>query len=140
MKSFLRLDEVKRARSGASECIYESNVEVDSQTVPGVKFTINRISFGRRMELCRRVRDIGQRLEFLEAGDQFREKVEANLLSHEIDRIYLEWGLVGIKGLKIDGELATGELVAEKGPEALTKEIVDAIKGQCGLSEEERKN
>ncbi len=140
MKSFLRLDEVKRTRPGASECTYESNVQVDSQTLPGVKFTIHRISFGRRMELCRRVREIGQRLEFLEAGEEFREKVEANLLSHEIDRIYLEWGLVGIEGLKIDGEPASGELVAEKGPEALTKEIIDAIKSQCGLSEEERKN
>ena len=140
MKSFLRLDEVKRARPRAPECIYESSVVVDSHAIPGVKFTINRISFGRRMELCRRVRDIGQRLEFLEAGDQFREKVEANLLSHEIDGIYLAWGLVGIEGLKIDGELATGDLVAQKGPEALTKEIVDAIKSQCGLSEEERKN
>ena len=140
MKSLLHLDNRGRAGSGALGHNYESRVVCESGAIPGVTFTINRISFGRRMELCRRVRAIGQKLEFLEAGEHFREKVEANLLSHEIDQIYLEWGLVAIEGLTIDGEAATEESVVAKGPEALTKEIVDAIKGQCGLSDEERKN
>ena len=144
MKSLLHLDDRERpghASPGCNPgCNYESSVVVHSHSVPGVKFTINRISFGRRMDLCRRVRDVGQKLEFLEAGDHFREKVEANLLSHEIDNIYLEWALVAVDGLTIDGELATGELVVTKGPEALTREIVEAIKSQCGLNEEERKN
>jgi len=134
MKSLLRSDD----RGGVRQ--YDSSIRIASQSFPGVEFTIHRISFGRRMELCRRVRDIGQKLEFLEAGNHFHEKVEANLLSHEIDKIYLEWGLVRVDGLLIDGEPATGELVVVKGPEDLTKEILEAIKGQCGLSEEERKN
>ncbi len=147
-KSLLHLDDRERpghasigCNTGCNPgCNYESSVVVHSHSVPGVKFTINRISFGRRMELCRRVRDVGQKLEFLEAGDHFREKVEANLLSHEIDKIYLEWALVAVDGLTIDGEPATGELVVTKGPEALSREIVEAIKSQCGLNEEERKN
>ena len=140
MKSLLHLDDREIAGSRSPVSNYESRIVFQSDTVSGVTFTINRISFGRRMELCRRVRAIGQKLEFLEAGDHFREKVEANLLSHEIDQIYLEWGLVGVEGLTIDGEAATEESVAAKGPEALTKEIVEAIKSQCGLSDEERKN
>ena len=138
-KSLLHLDDRARPRH-VPECNYESTLVIKSQALPGVRFTINRVSFGRRMDLCRRVRDIGQKLEFLEAGEHFREKVEANLLSHEIDQIYLEWGLVAVEGLTIDGEPASEELVMAKGPEALSKEIVEAIKSQCGLNEEERKN
>jgi hypothetical protein len=40
----------------------------------------------------------------------------------------------------IDGEPATAARLLEKGPENLTREIVGAIKEQCGLSEPERKN
>jgi hypothetical protein len=134
MKSLLRSDDRGKGRD------YESSIRLKSQTLPGVEFTIYRISFGRRMDLCRRVRDIGQKLEFLEAGKHFHEKVEANLLTHEIDKIYLEWGLLGVDGLAIDGQPATGELIIAKGPEDLTREIVEAIRSQCGLSEEERKN
>jgi hypothetical protein len=140
MKSLLHLDDRERTGARAPQSNYESTVMVHSKAIPGVTFTISRISFGRRMELCRRVRDIGQKLEFLEAGDHFHEKVEANLLSHEIDKIYLEWGLVSVEGLLIDGEPATADLVLSTGPEVLTREIVEAIKSQCGLSEEERKN
>lgn len=134
MKSLLHLDDRGNRRE------YDSSIRFDSQTVPGVEFTIHRISFGRRMELCRRVRDIGTKLEFLEAGSRFHEQVEANLLSHEIDKIYLEWGLVGVEGLLIDGEPASANLLVEKGPEDLANEILEAIKAQCGLSQEERKN
>lgn len=134
MKSLLHSDKRGNGRE------YDSSIRVTSRTYSGVEFTIHRISFGRRMDLCRRVRDIGQKLEFLEAGKHFHEKVEANLLTHEIDKIYLEWGLVRVDGLLIDGEAATAELVVAKGPEELTREIVEAIKAQCGLSEEERKN
>jgi hypothetical protein len=61
-------------------------------------------------------------------------------LSHEIDRTYLEWGLVDVSGLEIDGETATPELVLLKGPEELCREAVDAIKAECHLTEDERKN
>ena len=74
---------------------------------PGVKFAIHRISFGRRMELSRRVREISRKAEFLEAGTELHEKIEANILAQEIDAMYLQWGLVSIEGLIIDGEPAT---------------------------------
>jgi hypothetical protein len=54
--------------------------------------------------------------------------------------MYLHWGLLSIEGLTIDGEPATAERLLEKGPEDLAREVVSAIKGQCALSEPERKN
>jgi hypothetical protein len=119
---------------------YDSFVSIDSKAVPGVIFTIHRISFGRRMELSRRVRDISQKAAFLEASTELYEKIEANILAQEIDAMYLQWGFAGIEGLIIDGEAATVAQLLERGPEGLAREIVGAIKEQCGLSEAERKN
>jgi hypothetical protein len=119
---------------------YDSVISIDSKAAPGVKFAIHRVSFGRRMELSRRVREISRKAEFLEASTELTEKIEANILAQEIDAMYLQWGLVKIEGLIIDGEVATAVQLLEKGPEDLTREIVGAIKEQCGLSETERKN
>ena len=126
------------AENGAAA--YDSVLKVQSKTMPGVVFSINRISFGRRMDLARRVREISQRVEFLDAGNQLKEKIEANLVRQEIEGTYLRWALVQIEGLTIDGAPATAERLLDRGPEELTHEIVAAIKAQCGLSEDERKN
>jgi hypothetical protein len=142
-RSGKKLNEVERSertvpRNGVFH--YESVVSIDSKTMPGVRFAIHRISFGRRMELSRRVRELSRKAEFLEAGTETHEKIEANILAQEIDAMYLHWGLLSIEALIIDGEPATATRLLEKGPEDLTREIVCAIKGQCGLSEPERKN
>ena len=88
----------------------------------------------------RQIREISKRIEFLSAGDDLRERIEANLLQHEVDVTYLRWGLLEVAGLEIDGQAATVDLLIEKGPEELAREIVAAIRAQCGLSEDERKN
>jgi len=119
---------------------YNSVITIDSKAAPGVRFAIHRISFGRRMELSRRVREISRKAEFLEAGTELHEKIEANILAQEIDVMYLHWGLASIEGLMIDGEPATAAKLLEKGPEEVAREVVSAIKEQCGLSEAERKN
>jgi hypothetical protein len=119
---------------------YDSVISIDSKAAPGVRFAIHRISFGRRMELSRRVREISRKAEFLEASTELHEKIEANILAQEIDAMYVHWGLVSIEGLIIDGEPATAAKLLEKGPEEVAREIVHAIKEQCGLSEAERKN
>ena len=92
------------------------------------------------MELARRIREISQRAEFLGAGSQLEEKIGANLLRQEIEMIYIRWALARVDGLTIDGEPVTPDRLIDKGPEALTREIIAAIKAECGLSEEERKN
>ena len=119
---------------------YDSVFTIDSKTAPGVRFSIHRISFGRRMELSRRVREISRKAEFLEASTDVHERIEANILAQEIDAMYLEWGLLKIDGLIIDGQAANAAQLLEKGPEDLAREIVSAIKDQFGLSEAERKN
>jgi len=144
MKYLLRSDSKKKENSPAGNTSgrvsYESALTVESKVMPGVNFVINRISFGRRMDLSRRVREITQRTEFLEAGSDLREKIEAGILAQEVDAMYLRWALVGVNGLEIDGQPATAEQLLDRGPEELTREIVVAIKEQCGLSEAERKN
>jgi hypothetical protein len=105
-----------------------------------VRFEIARISFGRRIELARRIREIGRKVEYLEAGSDARDKLEATVLAGEIDRVYLEWGLMTVEGLTIDGEAATPALLIERGPADLAAEILARIKRECGLTEDERKN
>jgi|SRR5271165_5744374 len=145
MKFFSRL--ARNEREGEPEpratgglATYHSTLRIASKAMAGVTFEINRVSFGRRMELARRVRELSQRADFLEAGGELHERIEASLLKQEIEAIYLRWALVRVDGISIDGETATAERLLEKGPEGLTHEIVGAIKLQCGLAEDERKN
>jgi len=144
MNFLSRLDRVEKKNRQASGDDagdrYESVVAIRSKARPVVTFVINRVSFGRRMELSRRAREISRKAEFLEAGGQLGDKIEAGILAQEIDAMYLGWGLVSIRGLTIDGEAATVERLLEKGPDEVTREIVEAIKAECGLSEGERKN
>src|SRR5277367_481520 len=88
------------SRNGALH--YTSVISIESKAAPGVRFAIQRISFGRRMELSRRVREISRKAEFLEASTELHEKIEANILAQEIDAMYVHWGLVSIEGLLID--------------------------------------
>jgi hypothetical protein len=119
---------------------YESAAWFDAEAVPGVRYAIARVSFGRRIELARRIREIGRKAEFLEAGTDAREKLEAAVVGAEVERVYLEWGLAAVEGLAIDGEAATPETLIEKGPLALASEILARVKAEWGLSEDERKN
>jgi hypothetical protein len=123
-----------------SSVAHESSAWFDAETSAGVRFRVARISVARRIELARRIREIGRKVEFLEAGQDPREKLEAAVLAAEIDRVYLEWGLEEIRGLEIDGEPATPAALIEKGPLELAKEMLARIKRECGLSEDQRKN
>ncbi len=119
---------------------YLSYEVVESKLAAGVSYTIAKMSFGRRVDLTRRIRELAARKEFLEAGATSTDKMEAALLASEIDRLYLMWGLKEVTGLELDGLAATPESLAASGPEDLFREALAAIKHQCGLSEAERKN
>jgi hypothetical protein len=97
------------------------------------------MSFGRRLELAERIRALGAELEYREAGDGIRDKIEATLIASRIDRVYLSWGLAEVRGLTIDGDCATDESLFEAGPEELTREILRCIKAECGLTDQDRK-
>ncbi|MBZ5579459.1 MAG: hypothetical protein LAP40_23110 [Acidobacteriia bacterium] len=119
---------------------YESLVAVESRVAPGVTYAVAKMSYGRRVELMRRIRELARRMEFLEAGPEPSDRMEAGLLDAEISRLYLTWGLRSVSGLVVDGAEATPELLAESGPEDLFREALAAVRAQTGLTEVERKN
>ena len=119
---------------------YESMAIVESQVASGVKFTVAKMSFGRRAELMRQVRELARKMEFLEAGQDPGQKMDGALLRVEMDRLYVRWGLRGVAGLDLDGVEATPESLAEAGPEDLFREALAAVRAQTGLSAAERKN
>jgi hypothetical protein len=119
---------------------YRSVAKCESTLYPGVTFAIRKMSFGRRLELAERIRALGAALEFREAGAELRDRVEASVIASRIDRAYLDWGLVDVWGMAIDGAAATAESLIAAGPEDLTREVLSRIKSECGLSAEERKN
>ncbi|MBZ5623801.1 MAG: hypothetical protein LAQ69_34630 [Acidobacteriia bacterium] len=119
---------------------YESVTVVESQTAPGVRFSVAKMSFGRRVELTRKVRELARRMEFLEAGPEPGERMDAALLQAEIDRLYLAWGLRAIEGLEVDGVGAIPATLADAGPEELFREALEAVRAETGLNEAERKN
>jgi len=119
---------------------YESTKTVASSIMPGVKFGLRRISFRGRLELLRAVRQVSGRQDFAAAGESLADRLEAAVLEHELDEIYLRWGLVGIEGLELDGNPATIDTLLAHGPENLCQEVLAAIKQDCGLTESEAKN
>jgi hypothetical protein len=119
---------------------WESRTIVVSESMPGVSFVIARMTFGRRLELMKRVRDLAARIEYFDAGRDEKNRMEASLLGAEMDKLYVAWGLEEVRGLVLDGEAATPESLVERGPEALLHEALAAIKAECGLTETERKN
>ena len=108
--------------------------------VRGVRYGIARMSFGRRIDLARRIREIGRKMEFLEAGER-RAREAGGGGAGGGDRSGVSGvGTDGVEGLEIDGEAATPATLIEKGPADLATEILARIKAECGLSEDERKN
>jgi predicted nucleic acid-binding Zn ribbon protein len=104
-----------------------------------VKFRIARVSFARRVDLMRRVRELARRAEFLGAGQEPADKMDAALLQAEIEQLYVTWGVKAVQGLTVNGIAASPELLAE-GPEDLFREALAAVRKELGLSQEERKN
>ncbi len=121
------------------ETNYTSVVWYKSRCLEQVSFAVRRPSLAQRIELTERARSLTLKHEFLAAGD-LSDQLTASLSELLVRRLYLEWGLADVKGLKIDGEPASVLNVIERGPEELSDEIIKAIKAESGLSEDERKN
>lgn len=119
---------------------YESMERVESKIAEGVVYSVLKMSFARRMDLMQRVRELARRAEFLVAGNDPRERMDAALLEVEIERLYVKWGLREVTGLEVDGSLATPDSLAEAGPEELFREALAAVRAATGLSDAERKN
>jgi len=119
---------------------WRSADEFRSAKYPAVTYRVSRMSMARRLELTRQVKDLLRRTEFLRAGAATEDQVEAALLAGEMDRLYWQSGLEALDGIEIDGAAATPETQFERGPEDLSREILDRIRQHCQLSDEERKN
>lgn len=120
---------------------YASSFEVESQAMPGVRYRLRRISFGRRLDLARTLRDQLESMDralLLPAGEA--RDAETALLAAEMDRAHLCWGMESIEGLEIDGIPASADSLLAAGPEPLVAEILAAIRHETGLEETERKN
>jgi len=85
------------------------------------------------------VRELARRVEFLGAGQDPADKMDAALLRAEIEQLYVTWGVKAVEGLTIDGVTAGPEMLTS-GPEAVFHEALAAVRKEIGLSEEERKN
>lgn len=118
---------------------YSSLVWHDSSTFEGVRFGTRRVSLAQRIGLTRQIRELTLRNEFLRAGET-ADQLEAALGELLCRQLYLQWGLVEIEGMTIDGSPATPELLIEKGPESLSEEIASSILADMRLSEKETKN
>jgi hypothetical protein len=112
---------------------------IESKELPGVRFSVREPSLGNRIDLTQKLHDLTIRNEFL-AGGRELQQLELVLAELMVQKALIEWGLVSIEGLKIDGKTPTTQILIESGPEKLVAEIAEAIRARCGLSEEERKN
>lgn len=121
------------------ETDYASVVWRQSRCLERVSFAVRRPSLAQRIDLTGRVRELTLKYDFLKAGDA-SDQLEASLSELLVHKLYVEWGLAEIQGLKIDGNPADTLNLIERGPEELVHEIVTAIKAECGLTEDERKN
>ncbi len=117
---------------------YPTFVRRESKVTGGVTYVVERMSFARRIDLMKTVRQAARALEFQRAGKEEDSMLSA-ILSAEIDRSYVAWGLREVEGLLLDGEKATPETLATRGPEALFLEALEAVKQECGLTDAEKK-
>ena len=110
-----------------------------SKEMPEVRFAVREPSLQKRIELTRQLHELTLRNEFLASGNEM-EHLELALAELLVQKVLVEWGLAAIEGLYIDGKPATPARLIDAGPERLVAEIATAVRLQCGLSEEERKN
>ncbi|MBI4904152.1 MAG: hypothetical protein HY820_10985 [Acidobacteria bacterium] len=119
---------------------HESTFVHEVESAAGVSVRLRKMTFGRRLELLRRVGDLTKRAACLDAGAGDAERISAAYERQVADRAVLEWAIQEVTGLRIDGQEATPELLIECGPEEVTAEILGVVQRQLGLSDEERKN
>jgi hypothetical protein len=111
----------------------------ESRTIPGVRFGIKRISLEQRIALTKSVRDLALQYEFLKAGEP-SDQLEATLADLLVRKLYIQWAVAELEGLRIDGHAVTPAMLVENGPERFSDEVVETIRAELELSEQERKN
>jgi hypothetical protein len=144
---------------------YTSTIPIESKSSPGVRFTIRKMTKGRRDILEDQQAPFREKLRPLyeELGPLDKERAEAteakqdfpadklrrwSELLAQIGRIdhremepqAVRFVLVSIEGLDIDGEPAKLDAIMERGPDELYDEILAAVKRELGLLPAEASN
>lgn len=119
---------------------YRSTVEYRSQLYPDVTVTLKRVSFSRRNDLTRLLAPLAAKARSLAASTNDKDVAEASMVRREMARLVLEWGIVDVAGIHVDGAPITKQLLLEDGPEELPMEILGELQRQISLDEEQRKN
>lgn len=149
---------------------YSSTLSVDSQTFPGVRFTLHKMSEARRAAFTLQTAELQSRLRSLnrqamkiiqqvkdaaEPGPELDGQIEdlhaqtTALVSGELNPAYVRWGLKSITGLAVlnddDAEAApveikTAEALIADGPPELFAEICGAIISASSMTEADLKN
>lgn len=149
---------------------YSSTKEVQSQFHPGVSFTIRVISEGVRtrilMDLIDTMSEIRElQVEHQRLQDELPKKEDDSvdilkamnspimarlqgltdkvvlLRKTKVNPAYARVGFVSIAGISIDGnDTPSLEVIQERGSEKLYNEIVDAIRQEVELTEEQKQN
>lgn len=117
-----------------------TTLDHESRVCPGVKVTLKRVSFWRRSELMKRLAPILAKARAIASTNEAEDLSSSGILRREILHILLEWGIVEVSGLRIDGAQATKETLLRDGPEELALEIFNELQRQLSLNETERKN
>lgn len=136
---------------------YQSSLSFESETFPGVTFTLRKMSEGRRAQLRlataesnARIRNYvreSQRISAQPADSrdicrvaELNELIETEVIS-KLNPAWVRWGLKDITGITVDGnDHPDADLLITEGPSDLTGEILLAIKTTSQMSEEELKN
>jgi hypothetical protein len=118
---------------------HESLRWIESRTFEGVRFAVREPSLANRIELTKQLHELTLKNEFLAGGKELQQ-LELALAEMLVQKALIEWGLVEVEGLLIDGKRPTTAILVEAGPEKLVAEIAASVRARCGLSEEERKN
>ncbi len=119
---------------------YSSSEWVNAECMPGVRYKVARVSLARRAEITRQVRYLLSKLEYGNAGAAMDDRLAAAEAACRVDSAYIEWGLLQVEGLRIDGRPCDVRLLVEAGPEPLSREIARRIRQECSLTASERKN
>lgn len=125
---------------------FDSRIVKDSAVDPSVRFTLNKMTEGRRIAINLRLADHRRKVmemvaaaEALAQGDgrevlpALREVAEYT--DNHITPEWVRWGLHKIEGLEIDGAPATVETLIQSGPPALYREIAAEIRAAVVLTE-----
>jgi hypothetical protein len=118
---------------------HESIRWIESKTLEGVRFAVREPSLANRIELTSQLHELTLKNEFLAGGKELQQ-LELVLAEMLVQKALVEWGLIEIQGILVDGKLPTTANLIESGPEQLVAEIAACVRARCGLSEEERKN